>query len=408
MSDRAKAERSDGLGRRELLDELLAVVGLSGLAGCSDLGGLTGERTDSVDSDELDFVDSETDLEPPVPPSVPVQIDTEFLRQNRERVVTLLSTLPVTLGPEEIPNGYVRQKLTEAAADATAALDDARTAATPLLALQALQSGREAARFAAAGWAFADRGLSANSLREELNTTVVAAREASEKHEYLGGDRVRAVAVHRRIEMQLYRARRSEVEPSGDDGSQLLRVAELGRTAESARAHLTAGRHLSEQFARSLPSDAGSVRNPITRAARRLFETVRSKQSELPPEPTADDWGVPEQLVDELRWRVDTEDIGLADAVGPASAVSEALRLLTHVRALDWATRKIDAGEIGSVESVARVESIRDAAYDALGDAQRRSPAPALSQPVPTDAGWTLVAADRRLTRLSGDVSVRQ
>jgi len=98
---------------------LLALAGVSVLAGCNGLTGLGSENEPTIQAYDLPDIDSETDPEPAVPESVPVAIDADYLDAARNRVTTLLAALPTPLGPEEIPNGYIRMQLADAATDAT-------------------------------------------------------------------------------------------------------------------------------------------------------------------------------------------------------------------------------------------------------------------------------------------------
>lgn len=405
MPDRsASGDGAGALNRRALL----AAVGVSALSGCSTLGSLTGDDTQTIHSYDLRQIDPDEEFQSPVPESIPVEIDLASLRESRKRAVTLLSTLPIPLGADDIPNGHVREHLADEAATATARLDDARTARTPFLALERLGNARESARFAATGWAVADDGLDESTILDEHRSTVLEAREARGAYEYLGDDLVRAVAVHSRIESSLARAATSEIRSDGDSENKLLKIAEWGETTEEARRTLEDAQHLSAQFEQSLPEDAGSVEERITRAAETLFEMVQSNGSDLGSEPTTDERGVPEQLIEELRGQMRRRPERVARATGPASAVTDAVDWLTRYRAFDWATQRIEAGEIGTAESAEQIKSLRERAYDAISKARQESPAPPLARRVLHDAGWRVVAADRKIAEHRGEIPVRR
>jgi hypothetical protein len=404
MADRPTTEDDTAvLDRRALL----AAVGVSALSGCSTLDRLAGDDVETIQSFDLRQIDPGENPEPPVPESIPVEIAPEHLQRSRDRVTTLLSEIPIPLGPSEIPNGYVREQLADAAADATTRLDDARTAETAFVALEALHRARERARFAAAGWAVADDGLGGQTLRERHRAAVTDARAIRGDYEYVGENLVRAVAVHSRIETRLAWAATSEIR-ADRARNHLLELAEWGQTTEAARTHLADARHLSEQFTRSLSGDAGTVEDTLTEAAEQLFETVRSRAEDRPPEPTAENWGVSERVIDDLRRRTSPDVNSVQRAAGPASAVVDALGRLTRTRALDWATQRIDAGEIGPVESAQQVKSVRQDALDAISDARTESPARPLARRVLHDAGRRVLAGDRRIAELRGEVSARQ
>ncbi|MFW6435970.1 MAG: hypothetical protein ACOCY1_06265, partial [Halovenus sp.] len=308
------------------------------------------------------------------------------------------------LGPGDIPNGYIRQQLSDAATDATTGLDDARNAPTGLVALESLRRARAEARYAATGWAVADRDLSVGPIQREYRQAVSEAQSVRDAHEYVGADPVRAALVHGRIEDTLERVIDSRV-PSRD-GNQLLYIAEWGEEAESAQAHLDDVRHLDEQFTTSLPADAGTVEETLTEAAETLLADVRSRRSDLPPEPTAEEWDIPEQVIGDLRRDADDGVARVADANGPASAVIDAHRRLTQFQALDRLQERIDDGELSRPQSAEAVREIRSTAYDALDAALKESPAPDLTRTAVTSAAWRVASTDWELARYEGEVTV--
>ncbi|MEA5409797.1 hypothetical protein VB773_20980 [Haloarculaceae archaeon H-GB2-1] len=105
-------------------------------------------------------MDEDAIPEPVVAPSVPVDIAPDYFASTRDRVTELLADLPTPFGPDDVPNGHVREHLTDAADTATDGLDDARTARTGMVAIHSLRKARAHARYATAGWAVADEGLS--------------------------------------------------------------------------------------------------------------------------------------------------------------------------------------------------------------------------------------------------------
>ncbi|MEF8863295.1 MAG: hypothetical protein V5A40_16320, partial [Haloarculaceae archaeon] len=319
---------------------VLALAGTSVLAGCNGFAGLGGGQEPTIRAYDLPDIDPDEDPEPAVPESVPVDIAPDHFDAARNRITTLLAELPTPLGPGDIPNGYIRQQLSDAATDATTGLDDARNAPTGLVALESLRRARAEARYAAAGWAVADRDLSVGPIQRVYRQAVSEAQSVRDAHEYVGADPVRAAVVHSRIEDTLERVIDSRV-PSRD-GNQLLYIAEWGEEAESAQAHLDDARHLDEQFTTSLPADAGTVEETLTEAAETLLADVRSRRSGLPPEPTAEEWDIPERVIGDLRREADDGIARVADANGPASALIDANRRLTRFQALDRLQERID------------------------------------------------------------------
>ncbi|EMA18295.1 hypothetical protein [Haloarcula amylolytica] len=382
---------------------VLALVGASAIAGCSSIDSLGGEREATIDAYNLPDVPRDEEREAPIPPVIPVDIETSHFDAVRERVRSLLATLPTPLGPEEIPNGHIRQHLTGAASDASDGLDDARTARTGLMALRSLRSARENARYAAAGWGVVESGRTAAPLRDEHSRTVSAARETRQEHEYVGMDPVRAALVHARIETGLERASDMDVLPREE--SELLSVAEWGETAESAQAYLDDARHLRARFAASLPSDTGTVRPTLSDAAEALLADIRDRQADLPPETAADDRTPRKMVFEELRWEAESGTSRLTDAVGPASAVVNANGRLARFRALDRIQSRREADELARPSDGTAVREIRQTAYDALTAALESSSQPELVRTVLVDAGHRVMAADRELTHHQGEIS---
>jgi hypothetical protein len=382
---------------------MLALAGTSAVAGCQSLDGLAGDTESTISVYDLPDIDEASARRQIVPPSVPVTIEPAYVADTRDRVTALLSELPTPFGPAAIPNGYVRQRLTDAADDATDGLDDARTAQTDLQALQSLQNAREQARYAAAGWAMADQGLSAAPLRREHRQAVADAESFRDAHEYVGTDLVRATLVHARIEDALRRLT-DDTQPHVHEDGALLTVAGWGETAESAQATLADARHLDTQFTASLPDDAGTVEDALAGAAETLAADLRARQSDQPPQPTAEDWGVAEHVVAELRREArETPEDGAATS-RPASAVVDATERIAHARALSTVQERIDAGEITRVESAEALRAIRTTAYETLGTALDESPAPELARTVVSDVSWRVSSGDRELGRIDRDV----
>jgi hypothetical protein len=382
---------------------LLALVGTSAIAGCSGFRGLAGERRETIRAYDLPDIDEESALDPPVQPSVPFELEASHLDSARNRTFSLLTRLPLPLGSEDIPNGHIRRELTDAADDATDRLDDALEADTQFAALRGLRRAREQARYAAAGWAVVEDGLTVKRVRREHRQSVADARSFRENHEYVGKDPVRAALVHVRIEMALELAvDETRIHPS-HEGSALLAVAAWGKEAESVRALVADARHLDTQFTTSLPNDVGTIEATIRGAAERLLSDLRSRHADLPPEPTADEWDVEERLVADLRRAATSGPRRIADAPGPATAVVDANRRLAYIRALHRVHSRLDEDGRYQIESAADIRSLRTEAYDALQTALEESPTPELARTVVTEAAGRIASADWELSRIRGE-----
>lgn len=382
---------------------VLALSGTAAVAGCLSIGDLQDSSEETIRAYDLPDVDAESVRKPIVAPSIPVDVVPSYFTTSRDRVNALLGELPTPMGPDDIPNGHVRQHLTDAAGDATGALDSARTARTELQAVQSLGEARERARYAAAGWAMATEGLSVESLREEHQQIVSDAHSFWDDHEYVGTDPVRAALVHARIEDGFGYVAAMEGPRLHGEG-ELLTVAEWGETVESALVTLSDVTHFDEQFTAALPEDADTVRDVLTGGAESLLADVRSRRAELPPEPTAEEWGVAENVISDLRRDLDGGVQTVDETRRPASAVVRATERLAKFRALANVQDRIDAGEITSVESAAELRQIRTTAHDALEEALGDSPDADLARTVLSDVSWRVTHADQQIGRIERDV----
>src|SRR6056297_1718195 len=134
---------------------VLSVAGATLLAGCSALDSRTDDE--EISAHRLREIVPEGADDPLVVEDLPVEIERATLAASAQRVDDLLADLPIPFGPESVPNGYIRQHLTEAAGEATDHVAEARSAPSRLVALNELRWARSEARYAAAGWAFVDR-----------------------------------------------------------------------------------------------------------------------------------------------------------------------------------------------------------------------------------------------------------
>ncbi|UPW02231.1 hypothetical protein M0R88_09080 [Halorussus gelatinilyticus] len=393
--------RGDATGTRR---GFLAAAGVALFAGCSEFGPLGDDSSDSVLSHELPDVTDDGESEPVVAEAIPVTIERSKLDEATRRVTALLETLPMPFGPESVPNGHIRRRLLDAASDATARVEDARTAQTRFSALRSLREARTSARYASAGWGFVERDLTQGDLAAEHRRALDEARELRANHEYLGADPVRAALVHAHVERNLDRVLDART-PSGrvEDGS-LLAVAEWGEHAEQATAFVADSRYLYGQFTASLPSDAGTVEERLATAAERLARDLRSRRKDLPPEPTENDRDIAWWLRYRLRDAAASSADPVADATGPAGAVLAATRGLTDFLAYDRVRDRTEGGERFGVRSAAEVRTVRSQAVEAIRTALEGSPRPELVRPVLADAASRVAFADEALARYRGEV----
>ncbi|GGM60334.1 hypothetical protein J2752_001773 [Halarchaeum rubridurum] len=396
-------------GRAATRRGFLAVVGGSTLAGCSGLDRLGNDGESAPTVSAYRFRDAADDESTPVvAESIPVEIEASALRARSRRVDDLLGTVPIPLDAGRLPNGVIRERLLDAADDATTAGQRARSARTRFEALRHLSRARERARYAAAGWAYVETNRTEATLRAAHRRARDDARTLRADLAYRGADPVRAALVYARAERRL--AVVADSAPAVHESSPLLRVAEWGERAESARASTDDARYLLARYAASLPDDAGTVENALTAAADALADDLRERRAALPSEPSGDDR-------DEFGWRLrgrlrDDVESGvrrLSDPVGPARAVVDAVGGFAAAGAYERVRSRLDGdGGAYRVEDAADVREARQRALDAIRNALAESPRPALARPTLADAAMSVTYADDSLAGYRGDVRVRR
>lgn len=385
----------------------LLAAGTAALAGCSELDARSSGSDEEIHLTALPDVPDPDESEPILVDDIPVEIEREKLAESATRVTDLLGTLPMPLGPDDVPNGHVRRELTAAAERASGHLDSARSAQTRLSALESLRRARGEARYAAAGWAFVEQDRTETELRAERQATVTEASAFRSEYEYRGTDPVRTVVVHGRLRRTLERLLDARSPSAYGDSGALLTVAEWGEYAASARATLEDSRYLYDRFEATLPSDAGSLEATFDAAAESLVESLGQRREELPSEPEET-----EELSDRLRYRLrddaESEARNAEGAGGPARTVLAATDALVGLLAYDRLQSRIDDGDRFRIETGDDVRAMRSEALEAIRAGLEESPRPALVRGALADAAWRVVHADDELARQHSSVRPRR
>lgn len=382
---------------------VLSVAGATLLAGCSALDSRIDDDDEEISVLRLREVVPESADDPIVVEGLPVEIEQAHLAASAQRVDDRLADLPIPFGPESVPNGHIRRRLTEAAEEATDRVAEARTAPSRLVALDRLQWARSEARYAAAGWAFVDRGLTEADLRNERQAIVDEADSFDSEFAYLGSDPVTAALVYGQAERLLDSVLGDRYTPDPGEMSQLLAVAEWGDHVESVRVQLDDARYLYDQYQSTLPEDAGSVDETLSAATETLRTDIQRRQKDIPPEPDGDDrlrW----RLWDEIHNDADVSTEQVYDPIGPASGLLAATEGLTALLAADRLGDRFDDGETLGAETAADVRDARSAAVDAITSALDESPRDDLARPMLADAARAVRFADDRLVEFDRDV----
>ncbi|QLD88195.1 hypothetical protein HWV07_03760 [Natronomonas salina] len=383
---------------------VLAAAGGALLAGCSGLDEFGESSDEEIRSSRLPDLTDDGESQPVVVETMPIEIERTVLAERVQRTTDLLATLPMSFGADDVPNGYVRKQLIEAAEDASEYIQDARTAQSRLTAMRSLQRARSEARFAAAGWGFVEDGTTETARQSEHEAVIEDANALRSDHAYLGEDPVEAVLFHAEVEQHLAFVAENRYPSGSVNTDELLTVAEWGEHTEYARARVDDGRYLYDRFRESLPADAGSIEETLTTAGESLVDELQRRRSDLPAEPTEGD----HELVWRLRYRVrdaaESSARYAGDEPGAASTVLRGAEGLADFLAYERIRDRIDDGEQFGVEEAADVHDARDQAVESVRTALDESPRAGLARPVLADAAQQIVAADEELARLRGTV----
>ena len=375
----------------------LLAAGAAALAGCGGLDSRS-DDTEAIPPTRLPDVPETGESEPIVADDVPVDIERERLAGAAARVEDLLGTIPMPLGPAEVPNGHVRRELLSAAETASDRLDDARSAGTRLSAMLSLRRARAEARYAAEGWAFVANGRTEAELRRERRAVAGEAERFRSNLGYFGDDPVRTALVHARIEGALRRVVDDRDPSVGAPSSSLLRVAAWGEHAEIGRAAVDDSRYLYDRFAASLSDGAASVASTLEAAAASLTEDLRSRRASLPPASTASSGDPVDRLRRRLRRDAESHAPNPPDGL-PAGTVVDATGALVAFLAHDRLLERLEDGERFRAESGADVGERRSAALESIRAALEDAPSPELARGPLAGAARLVTHGDDELAR---------
>ena len=385
---------------------LLAAAGTAVVAGCSGLDRNGTSSSGTISSARLP--DGIETSEPLVVDELPIDLERAYLRESENRVLTSLSSLPMPLTQSDIPNGYIRQELIDAASDATNALDAARSAHDRFQALLRLHDARVRARYAAAGWGAIDGQMTQAELRTAHRQTVGAAQSLKQRHAYLGSDPIAALLIHARIEHALSAVLDSDGPSTYGIDKSVLVVAEWGAHTEQAQSFLAESEYVYDRYQASLPDDSGTIEGQLTTSRETLSEELTRRRDRLEPESDDYDQGQIGQLLHRLRSDAERSVGHVAETDRPASALLRATEGLTEFGAYDRLKTRIADGERIQVTKASEIHDARQAARTALTTALAESPQPAIARHILGDLAATLVWVDERLARYQGDITPAQ
>ncbi|QGX95778.1 hypothetical protein EI982_13775 [Haloplanus rallus] len=390
----------------------LALLGT--LAGCSDANPLdSGSESPELDAAAIRAaVDGSA---PTVPARLPIDIGADHLAATERRARSLLDAVPASLGPDEVPNGAIRERVRDARSHAAERLSAATEAPTPFERLVAFADARADARFAAGAWRAIDEGLTREDLAAEAETVRADRRTLRERWRYVGADPVEATLVHAAIEERIASGRHDVVvdQPHRYRPGNPLGVGEVAEAVERARVAVEDAAHCYDRLTASL-DDPVDLRPRLDDARRRLHEAFEDEQDALSSVDPREPWRVEgvdvadtpaAEALEELFRPVDPadDDDGWADGT-PAEALTWAHASFVTLEAFLALRERVREGETFAIESAADVGAVRTAAVEALRAAEESPGEPALTRHSTTELADQLAWADEELLTQEGSV----
>ncbi|WP_254768002.1 hypothetical protein [Salinilacihabitans rarus] len=387
-------ERTPRSRRRAFLAGLAASAGVA-LAGCSEV------RPSETDSTTFTAADAEAVLaDAPSPPAVkwpvPVRPERGAREAAIERVDELLADVPESLGPDDVPNGVVRESIAEHRDDAVRTRGEAADATGDDLyhALRDLREARESARASSTTLRAIDEEMEA--LVDDLATERETVRSAIEDRrggiEYRGDDaddgRLRAALYYQQLESDLDRATASLDRRRVD--ANVIEVGETAGDVEFATATADVWDHFEERYEAGL--DDATTFEPIFEAA--LDRSIDRAAAVDFPEQDGEEWydavGVGDLDDDRLEftlWRFGGSVVDARDGTETARADGDlgtglyrALEFERTYRAFERLRDRMAEGTVAAPSDVAEIRDERERAIEAAAAAREELP---VSEPSP-------------------------
>lgn len=389
----------------------LALAGAVALAGCGDLE-LPGTGGPPLDGSAVATVADGPD--PRVPETFPVRLEEAELSGSRDRARGLLEDVPMPLGPDEVPNGVVRERMGREVDYANEHLSRVTDAESLREEFAAARSARESAMTASAAWRATDGTLARGDVEAEAGGLRGDLSDLRDRVRYVGDDPVRATVVHAALEEFLRRAA-SHLERPDDRHREthgVLGVGELAGRHEQVRALVGDAEHLYGRFFDSL-DERRELGDRLEGAATELTEELRSAAAdrsiandrevseyvEHDVEDTPAKWAL-EDLADELSWGIPNPD----EAAGrPASTLVAVTERFAALGAFDAVQNSISEGKLYEVEDAGDVRERRRAAVTAIVSAGASPSEPALVAEVLPDIR-EVAYGDERLPEHDGEI----
>jgi hypothetical protein len=376
----------------------LALGGATVLAGCGAVPNPLKPDPVALDGAALARI---ADREAPtVDHPLPADVTDAHVADSRERAHAMLDAAPLPLTAEALPNGAMREEITDHAEHAREHLAEAVRATSTRDRLGLLAHARGPARAVEAAWATVEDELTAADVRSDRESVRADLRRFRDGRAYVGEDPARAVVVHalvgqwaREADRLLTRSR------PGEDSSPVtpITVGEHASEVEQARAALADARHVDERFTASL-SESRSLEATFADARDSLTETIDSRMADEPAEDAdlpalVDGGGDLEGTVAGTALRELHGDLLYEGEFVPETELPGRIRwqveTLAQIGGFETLRDRVAAGEQRTIESADDVNELRHAAATAVEDALAESADERLARTELADlAGW--------------------
>lgn len=390
----------------------LAALGTVSLAGCSATGPFGGDSETELDGAALRTL-ADADDRPTIHERIPVGVGAAHLAASEDRARSLLDAVPATLGPDEIPNGAIRERIRHRRDHAVERLDAAADAPTPFERLEAIADARTEARFAAGAWRAIDDGLTRDDLADEADAVRDDRTAFRERWQYLGDDPVVAMRVHAEIERRVDDGRADIA--FGDShryrAGNPLGVGEAAEEVERARVAVADAGHLYDRLTASV-DEPTTLRSRFVDARRSVRDAFEAARDDLPDIDPREPWAVEgvdvddtpaQRALDELYRPIDPRRDDGWEGAPPARSLHWAHTSLISVAAFRSLRARVADGETFAVESADDVAAMRREAVDAVRVAA--ADPSILTRTVLVDSADRLRHADDRLAETPTDTT---
>ena len=387
----------------------LALAASGALAGCNELSNPLSKETKSPKLDAEALVKMTNRDAPDVPPPNPVAVERSYVEAGVARAEERLATVPDPLGPDDVPNEAIRERLAEIRTEAGDALEALGGADPSVTVLHDLRRARENAEFAATAWAAIETDLVFRDVARRVPEIRSDLDSFRERWRYVGDGPIRALFVHDALESLVEIAdngARRDANRRYRDRDNCLAVGELAGALEEARAAVDDATYIYDRFDASLDSSR-DLRPVFGRTSRSLAARLRKRRRHLP---TTDEDGeatfverdisgpAGEEALRELSRGVRYSSVARARKSGRyARAVLGAYSDLVRYRAFRSLRKRVSGGEDFAIETAEDVTALRASAVEAITNAPSRARYVRLAREEVTGLARTVSYTDEQL-----------